>query len=177
MQLIRRGLLTIKEYALIVFLAIFILTFGISQNSIPSDSMETTLSIGDRVIVSMIPYYYRSPQRYEAVAFDGPDGEKWIKRVIGLPGETIDIIDGNIYIDGNYLDESSYLVVLGNSTPDSRYDGVEFPYTIPEGTYFLLGDNRFASYDCRYIGAVREEEITGKAIYRIFPFNRLGSIQ
>lgn len=177
MQLLRKGLLSVRDYGIVIFLAVFILTFGICQNSIPSDSMETTISIGDRIILTMLPYYYRSPKRYEVVAFNGPDGEKWIKRVIGLPGETIEIVEGNIYVDGCYLDESAYLNVLGNSTLDPRYEAITFPYTVPEDTYFLMGDNRFASYDCRYIGAVREEEITGKVILRVFPFEKWGQIE
>ncbi|MBQ1274052.1 MAG: signal peptidase I [Cellulosilyticum sp.] len=170
-------LVEIKEMIIVIFLVVFMMTFVISQNAIPSGSMIPTLNIKDRLIVSMLPYYYRSPQRGEMVVFNGPDGEKWIKRVIGLPGETVDIKEGNIYINGEPLDESSYLPEEGVSDPNPILTpAMTYPYVIPEGCYFLLGDNRLESYDCRYIGVIPEEEITGKAIYRIYPFKDMGSL-
>lgn len=167
----------IKEIAIIIFCVVFMMTFVMSQNKIPSGSMIPTLNIKDRLLVSMIPYYYRSPKRGEMVVFNGPDEEKWIKRVIGLPGEVIDIQDGNIYINGDYLDESTYLLENGISMLNPILETVvTYPYTIPQGHYFLLGDNRLESYDCRYIGAIQEEEITGRAIYRVYPLNQLGKL-
>ena len=128
-------------------------------------------------MVSMLPYYYRSPKRGEIVVFDGPDGEKWIKRVIGLPGEVIDIIEGNIYIDGKALDESVYLNEAGISSLNPVLTTVvTYPYTIPENHYFLLGDNRLESKDCRYFGPVPEEDISGMAVYKIYPFSQAGKI-
>ena len=175
MEKIRQALISIKEEVLIIFLVVLFLTFMFSQNGIPSNSMETTLGVGDRIIVSMLPYYYRNPERYEIVVFNGPDGKKWIKRVIGLPGETIDICEGKVYVDGTQLVED-YLPGEGDSTPDPMLMAVSFPYTVPEGKYFLMGDNRFASYDCRYIGAIDEKEITGKPLLRIFPFNKISKL-
>lgn len=176
MQNLKGIIISMKENLLLFFLVVFFFTFVLSQNSIPSDSMETTIGVGDRIIVSMLPYYYRSPQRGEIVVFNGPDGKKWIKRVIGLPGETIDIREGNIYIEGEKLQEWAYLPEEGLSACDPRFEDVGFPYTIPEESYFLMGDNRLASWDSRYIGAVSEEEVTGKAMIRIYPFNKVGSI-
>lgn len=168
----------IKEVIIVVFLVVFVMTFVMSQNKIPSGSMIPTLNIDDRLIVSMIPYYYRSPKRGEIVVFNGPDGNKWIKRVVGLPGETIDIQDGNIYIDGEALDESAYLSEDGISNLNPILSTVvSYPYTIPESYYFLLGDNRLESNDCRYIGPIQENEITGKAMYKVYPFNEIHYLQ
>ena len=170
-------LIEIKEIAIAIFGVVFFMTFVMSQNKIPSGSMIPTLNVEDRLVVSMLPYYYRAPKRGEMVVFNGPDQEKWIKRVIGLPGEVVDIQDGNIYIDGKLLDESAYLAEAHISTLNPILDTqISYPYSIPEESYFLLGDNRLESYDCRYIGAIDEEEITGKAIYRIYPFSQMGKL-
>lgn len=159
-------------------MAIWIMTFIVSQNKIPSGSMIPNLNIGDRLFVSMLPYYYRLPERNEVVVFKGVDGKKWIKRVVGLPGEVIDIVEGDIYINGQYLDESAYLDEKGISALNPVVDSeISFPYIIPEGYYFLMGDNRLESYDCRYFGPIEEEEITGKALYRIYPFSMRGIIR
>lgn len=173
----RAIIVEIKEMLAVVLIVIFMMTFLISQNRIPSGSMIPTLNIEDRLFVSMIPYYYRSPIRGEIVVFDGPDGHKWIKRVVGLPNEVIDIQNGNIYINGERLDETAYLNEEGISALNPIISTqISFPYTIPEGHYFLLGDNRLESNDCRYIGPIAEEKITGKAVYRIYPFDEMGSL-
>lgn len=173
----KRILIEIKELLVFFLSAILVLTFIISQNKIPSGSMIPTLNINDRILVSMIPYYYRSPQRGEMVVFNGPNGFKWIKRVVGLPGETIDIQDGKVYIDGSPLDESAYLEEQDISGLNPTLETVvSYPYTIPKGQYFLLGDNRLESYDCRYIGPIEEKDITGKAVYRVYPFDNIGAL-
>lgn len=176
-QQVKKWLIEIKELGCMCFLGIFIMTFIVSHNSVPTSSMMPTLNIKDHLMVSMLPYYYRSPKRGEIVVFDGPDGEKWIKRVIGLPGEVIDIIEGNIYIDGKALDESVYLNEAGISSLNPVLTTVvTYPYTIPENHYFLLGDNRLESKDCRYFGPVPEEDISGMAVYKIYPFSQAGKI-
>ncbi|MBE6023638.1 MAG: signal peptidase I [Cellulosilyticum sp.] len=177
-SILKNFLIEIREIVIVVFTVAFIMTFIISQNKIPSGSMIPTLKVQDRLLVSMLPYYYRGPNRGEIVVFNGPDGNKWIKRVIGLPGETIDIQEGNIYINGSLFDESKYLNEQAISTLNPTLSTkISYPYTIPEDSYFLLGDNRLESYDCRYIGAIREEEITGKAFYRIYPFRSIGQLE
>lgn len=174
---IKQWLIELKELIIVIFIAVWMMTFVVSQNKIPSGSMIPTLAIKDRILVLMLPYYYRLPERGEIVVFNGPDEKKWIKRVIGLPGETIDIREGNIYVNDVLLDETSYLTETHISSLNPVVvSEVSFPYTIPPEHYFLLGDNRLESYDCRYFGAVSEKEITGKAIYRVYPFSNQGVI-
>ncbi|MBP3887569.1 MAG: signal peptidase I [Cellulosilyticum sp.] len=176
-QRLKKILIELKEMTVMIFCIVLFMTFIMSHNKIPSGSMIPTLNIEDRLIISMLPYYYRAPQRGEMVVFNGPDEEKWIKRVIGLPGETVEIKDGNVYINDEILDESTYLSEKGISGLNPILDTVvTYPYTIPEDCYFLLGDNRLESYDCRYIGAISQKEITGKAIYRVYPFNQIGKL-
>ena len=175
---IKKIIVEVKEIVMLVFAIILFMTFIISQNKIPSPSMVDTLRIGDRLLVSRLPFYYRLPQRGEIVVFNGPDGKPWIKRVVGMPGEIIDIKEGNIYINDTYFDETAYLQEMGVSELDpSEPTVVQYPYTVPKGHYFLMGDNRLESKDCRYIGAISEEDITGKALLKVYPFNEIGMLK
>ncbi len=138
---------------------------------IPSGSMENTLQIGDRVFGLRTAYWFSEPERGDVVMFDYPDNETvlYVKRIIGLPGETIEIIDGNVYIwkdsEGNekmkldepYLKESAI--------------GSYGPYTVPEDCYFMLGDNRNNSWDSRKwnIKYVHKDKIQCKAWFRYKP--------
>lgn len=175
---IKRVIVEVKEITMPVFAVILFMTFIISQNKIPSPSMVNTLRVGDRLLVSRVPFYYRSPERGEIVVFNGPDGKQWIKRVVGMPGEVIDIKEGNIYINDTYFDEMAYLQEVGISALNP-YEStvVQYPYTVPEGHYFLMGDNRLESNDCRYIGAIADEDITGKALFKVYPFSEMGVLK
>lgn len=141
--------------------------FIIVNARIPSASMEPTIMTGDRLIGNRLAYIKDNPQRGDVVIFLYPDNEKelFIKRVIGLPGETVNIRAGKVYINDSEepLDESAYLV----STPLGDFG----PYTVPEGAYFMMGDNRNNSMDSRYWNQkyVYKDKILGKAWARYFP--------
>lgn len=165
----------IKELILAVLLALLFTSFIVSHNKIPTESMVDTINIGDHMLTNMLPYYYRDPYKGEIVVFKQGE-ERWVKRVIGEPGETIDIQEGNVYINGVRLNELEYLSEEGISTP-SFPTSIIFPYTIPEGEYFLMGDNRPASGDSRYIGSVKRENIYGKGWVKIYPLNQLGLLK
>ena len=137
------------EYVkMIIFVVVFVLVvnnFLIINAKIPSESMENTIMTGDRIFGNRLAYLLGDPERYDIVIFRYPDDESqlFIKRVIGLPGETVEIIDGKVYIDGSEtpLDDS-----FTPETPTGNYG----PYTVPEGCYFMLGDNRNNSRDSRF---------------------------
>jgi len=173
---LKSGIEYIKELVLIVLVALLFTIFIISHNKIPTSSMVSTINEGDHVLTNMIPYYYRDPAYGEIVVFKRDNGESWVKRVIGRPGDTIDIIDGMVYRNGEKLDESFYLAEDTTSEPLGG-DAIEFPYTVPEDSYFLMGDNRIYSYDCRYLGAIKRADIYGKAWVKIYPFNEIGVLQ
>ena len=141
--------------------------FIIVNAKIPSASMEPTIMTGDRLIGNRLAYLNEDPQRGDIVIFLFPDNEKeyFIKRVIGLPGETVEIRAGKVYINDSEepLDESSYLVV----TPIGDFG----PYVVPEGAYFMMGDNRNNSMDSRYWNRpyVYRDKILGKAWARYYP--------
>ena len=177
---IKHGIEFSKELILAVLMALLFTFFIVSHNKIPTSSMVSTINVNDHILTTMIPYYYRDPAYGEIVVFkhEGPDKvESWVKRVIGLPGDVIDIREGNVYVNDVKIDESRYLASEGISDPYMGSNHVEFPYTVPENSYFLMGDNRPQSQDCRYIGAVSRDKIYGKGWIRIYPFNQIGILK
>lgn len=180
---------TFREYAeaaaIAVLLALFIRTFVVQAFKIPSGSMEPTLLVGDHILVNKfiygvkIPYVrttlipVREPDREDVVVFIYPEDESkdFIKRVIGLPGDTISIQGTKLFINGEPFEDR-----YGFFTASSRDSRIEKSYnfgpvTVPEDHYFVMGDNRDHSYDSRFWGYVPEESIKGKAfiIYWSWP--------
>ena len=154
-----------------VVVVVFIVNNVLLINAkIPSESMEDTIMTGDRIFGNRLAYINKDPQRFDIVIFKYPDDETqlFIKRVIGLPGETVDIRDGKVYIDGSEtpLDDSF--------TPEPP-QGDWGPEVVPEGSYFMLGDNRNRSKDSRFWTNtfVKKEKILGKAVLRYFPSPKL----
>ncbi|WP_058485547.1 signal peptidase I [Defluviitalea phaphyphila] len=161
----------IKDILIAIIIAIFIRQFVLAHTIIPTGSMIPTIQINDHIIVNKLYYLFNEPKRGDIVVFH--DDVDIIKRVIGLPGETIDLKDGKVYINDKPLEED-YL----NGPMDTDIKGIlEFPYKIPEGTYFVMGDNRNISQDSRYIGPIRREQIFAKAGLRIWPLKSFGFIK
>ena len=153
-----------------VILALLIDTFVIVNAQIPSGSMENTIMTGDRVFGNRLAYKFSDPKRFDIIIFKYPDDESqlFIKRIIGLPGETVEIHDGNIYINGSDTP-------LEDVDIKEPMEGSFGPYTVPEGCYFVMGDNRNNSRDSRYWENtfVSEDEILGKAVFRYWPLNKM----
>ncbi|MBQ6574609.1 MAG: signal peptidase I [Lachnospiraceae bacterium] len=153
--------------AISALLAFCLDKFIIVNAKIPSASMEPTIMTGDRLIGNRLAYINEDPKRGDVVIFLYPDNEKeyFIKRVIGLPGETVEIRDGKVYINGSEepLDESAYIA----ATPLGNFG----PFNVPEGAYFMMGDNRNNSMDSRYWNQpyVYKDKILGRAWARYFP--------
>ncbi|MEL4898190.1 signal peptidase I [Crocosphaera sp. Alani8] len=157
-----------------VILAFGIRTFVAEARYIPSSSMEPTLEINDRLIIEKLSYHFREPVRGDVVVFNPTEALKaqdfndaFIKRIIGLPGETVQVREGKVYVNGEEITEK-YIA------EDPNYD--YGPVVVPEGEYLVLGDNRNNSYDSHYWGFVPKDKIIGKAFVRFWPFNRLGSL-
>jgi signal peptidase I len=141
---------------------------------IPSESMLPTLAVGDHLIVEKLSYHFAAPQRGDVIVFQAPAAlqaqnlhDDLIKRIIALPGDTVEITEGQVYINGKALREP-YLTEAPNY-------GIG-PIKVPEGQYFVLGDNRNHSYDSHYWGFISEEDIIGRAIWRYYPLPRWGSL-
>lgn len=157
----------IKEiipYIVIVLVVVLIRTFIITPVRVDGDSMKNTLKNGDILLL----YKLGSINRLDIIVLDEEkDNEKIIKRVIGLPGETVAIKKGKIYINDKVIDDE---YAYGET---SEYDKV----TLEDDEYFILGDNRLISKDSRYFGPIKENEIKGKIVFRLFPFTKIGTVQ
>lgn len=162
---------TILDYVvsigIAIIIALLINNFVLLNARIPSGSMETTIMKGDRLFGFRLSYLFSEPERGDIVIFKWPDDESvnYIKRVIGLPGETVTIRQGKVYITGTdgteFCLEEPYL----HEEPKARDFG---PYQVPEDSYFMLGDNRNNSKDSRYWQNtfVHKDQILAKAIFR-----------
>lgn len=154
-----------------VALALFCGKVLIVNANIPSGSMENTIHPGDRVIGSRLAYLGKEPQREDIIIFRFPDDESqiFIKRIIGLPGEQVQIVDGQVYIDGAKTPlEEGYL----KESPQGSFG----PYEVPEDSYFVMGDNRNNSHDSRFWEDhfVDRDEIMAKAWFQYYP--RIGLV-
>ena len=177
-----------------VVIAIVIKTFLFQAFYIPSASMDPTLKVGDRVLVNKLSYDLHDMHRGDIVVFASAPNKEWhkagiedlVKRVVGLPGETVTQCDGEkVCIDGKVLDESylpkgtpsifpSTLPKLGDGTNVCAPDSPEGGCKVPAGTIFVMGDNRTNSQDSRANGPVKESSIVGRVFLRIWPPGRIG---
>ena len=140
----------------------------IKAYKLPAASMTTTLMIGDRIIVHKNYYTNNNPQRGDVVIFPDPSdpSKDYIKRVIGLPGETIEILAKKVYINGRPLEEPYSMGAPGRGLPTDMAPSKKFgPVTVPSGKLFVLGDNRDNSLDSRHFGFVAIAALKGKALY------------
>lgn len=207
----KKGRSPVWEWVKVIIIAVciaLIINFFIIVNSVvPSGSMENTIMTGSRMIGLRLTYIFEQPSRGDVIIFKYPDdpSENFVKRIIGLPGDTVEIIDGITYVNGEELDETEYVnpnyyneltQALKNydqimetadeitkaqaeeDWEDGRYNWG--PYEVPEESYFVMGDNRNNSSDSRYwttTNYVPRGNILGKAIFVYFPFNRAGAIK
>lgn len=170
----KKGLIEVLFYIVLVFGVSFLLTTYVGQRTrVNGESMYPTLHDDDNLIVDKVSYRFSDPRRYDIIVFPYRYKDMYfIKRIIGLPGETVQILDGYVYIDGKKLDEHFFDEKIQNAALASD------PITLGDDEYFVLGDNRNASEDSRFpdVGNVRRKEIIGRAWVRIWPFERAGSL-
>ena len=143
--------------------------FIIANSRVPSASMENTIMTHDRVIGSRLHYYFEDPERGDVVIFyfhdDVTEKTYYVKRIIGMPGDVVDIRDGHVYLNGSDTPLDEPYIREPMETP------VELHYEVPEGCYFMMGDNRNYSADSRFWHNtyVRKEKIVAKVLFRYFP--------
>jgi len=148
-------------------IALVLNTFIIANSRVPSGSMETTIMTGDRVIGSRLSYHFTEPERGDIAIFHFPDDEAYyyVKRIIGLPGDVIDIKDGHVYLNGSDTPlEEPYI-------RDAMIPEVPMHYEVPENCYFMMGDNRNYSEDARRWNNtyVKRNKIVAKVLFRYYP--------
>lgn len=159
--------------AVALLLAFLITKFVAHHTSVEGSSMETTLANGDQLIVENLSYYFHDPERFDVIVFPHGENVNYIKRIIGLPGETVQIRNGDIYINGEMLDEN----YGRESIEDAGLASQEI--VLGEEEYFVLGDNRNASVDSRKeeVGTVSRSEIKGRAWFRFYPMDRASLVE
>ena len=164
-----------EAIAIAVVLALAIRTFVVQAFKIPSGSMLPTLQIGDHILVNKFIYWFTAPERGDIIVFKFPqdEGRDFIKRVIGLPGEVIEIRGKQVFIDGRPLEEP-YVIHLDAqimSNPHSPRDHFG-PVKVPEGQFFVMGDNRDHSMDSRFWGFLDLKKVKGKAFIIYWSWDR-----
>ena len=161
----------VQALALAVVISVVLNLFVVQVTEVRQRSMELTLEQNDRVLVSKLDYRFGTPQRGDIVVFNPPTDSTipYVKRVIAVGGDTIDLRDGKVYVNGKLIE---YAQTRGQPTTPQAAT-IRFPFTVPEGAIFVLGDNRQSSSDSRTFGSVPVGNIIGKVILRFWPFDRL----
>jgi len=171
-----------RDLLIAVAVALFFRAEVVEARVIPTESMVPTVLVGDRILAEKIIYRFTGAQRGDIIVFDPPFDQKssnavlaelgleedYLKRVIGLPGDVVEVKGGKVMVNGDTLTEP-YL----NGAPTYRYG----PVTVPEGKLFVLGDNRNHSYDSHYWGFVDESAVRSRAVVRWWPLNRIGMLK
>lgn len=179
----------LKTIALSGILALGIRTLVAEARWIPSGSMLPTLQINDRLIIDKVSYHFQDPKRGDVVVFSPTEALKqqdfkdaFIKRVIGLPGDTVELQGGKVYVNNQplvekYLDQGQKTIidVCNNPNHPAPYY-LSKAVTVPPNSYLVLGDNRQSSYDSRCWGLVPRENIIGRATVRFWPLHSLGGL-
>ena len=173
---VMRELLGMLVYVGIVLAITFlIITFVGQRTHVSGESMENTLDDGDQLIVDKLTYRFHDPERFDIIVlpFRYKDNTSYINRIIGLPGETVQIADGEIYINGEVLEESYGREVMQDAGLAAE------PITLGDDEYFVLGDNRNYSSDSRdpSVALIHRKEIIGRAWLRIWPLDSFGILK
>ncbi len=185
---------TLETIVTVLVLVILIRSFVGEPRWIPSSSMESTLQIGDNLIIEKVSYRFTEPKRGDIVVFYPPHhdldptlwgkftrmigffsrDEAYIKRIVGEPGDKVEVVpDEGVYINGELIEEPYKKEVFNGICRELMFCG---PMIIPEDKYYMLGDNRNDSTDSRYWGLLPEERIVGRAVFRFWPIYRIGVI-
>ena len=173
---VRRWIREILPYAVLLGAVLLFRVFILINATIPTESMENTIMTGDMVFSEKISYYLRDPEPGDIVTFQDPEipGRVLIKRCIAVGGQTVDLVDGRVVVDGVALDEPYTRGLPSEPLKTALGVEVSYPYTVPAGHLWVMGDNRTNSNDSRYFGAIDEDTLTGRAALVYWPFSNFG---
>ncbi len=162
-------------FALAIFVVVYLFLF--QPNQVKGSSMYPTFKDGQFIFTDKISYRLGKPKRGEVVVFRSPKNpdQDFIKRIIALPGETVKISGGKVYVNGTQLNEANYLDATVITGPES-YLAEDQEIVVPNGLYFVMGDNREHSSDSRDFGPVKPGEFVGKVFFRYWPVTEFGKI-
>jgi signal peptidase I len=161
----------VQALALAVVISVVLNLFVVQVTEVRQQSMVPTLMQNDRVLVSKVDYRFGAPQRGDIIVFNPPDPSAtipYVKRVIAVAGEVVDLRNGNVFVNNQQLD-----VPQAHGTTQPQAPQIAYPFTVPDGQIFVMGDNRTFSSDSRTFGPVPVGNIIGKVILRFWPFDRL----
>ena len=160
----------VQALALAVIISVVLNLFVVQVTEVRQRSMETTLLQNDRVLVSKVDYRFTSPQPGDIVVFNPTIDTQipYVKRIVAVAGETVELRDGNLYVNGRLR---FFPQAHGATLP--QMPDVKYPFKVPDGSFFALGDNRLSSQDSRTFGAQPYNRIIGKVILRFWPVDRL----
>lgn len=174
-KLLKEIIELIVYVAVVLVITFLIVTFVGQRTQVSGPSMMNTLNDGDNLIVDKISYRFTNPKRFDIIVFPYKYQEKtyYIKRIIGLPGETVQIVNGSIYINGEVLKET-----YGKEVMTSAGQAAE-PIKLSADEYFVLGDNRNNSTDSRAedVGKIKRSDIVGRAWMRVWPLSEIGILK
>ncbi len=164
-----------------VILAMLMRVFVFEVFEVPTGSMLSTIQLDDRILGEKVSYRFRQPEQGEIVTFNNPseDGTILVKRVIAVAGQTVDLVDGQVVVDGIVMDEP-YVEGRESLPITKQMPGVEpitYPYQVPEGCLWLMGDNRTNSRDSRYFGSVPVSQVTAHIVWTIWPPKDFGALK
>lgn len=176
---LRRVISLVILVVAVLLIAQLMRTFIFQAYEIPSGSMENTIETGDLVLAEKVSYNFGDPQKGDIVTFADPEipSRTLIKRVIATEGQTVDLIDGGVYVDG--IKQAEPYTLRKPSYPLQTAGGVDitYPYTVPEGKVWVMGDNRTNSQDSRFFGPIPVDSITGKAVLTYWPIGNMGLLE
>ena len=167
--------LQVIVFAVAIFLFVYLLI--LQPHKIKGDSMVPSFLNGDFLLTDKVTYRFNEPKRGDVIVFKAPpdDRDEFIKRIVGLPGEEIVILDGIIYVNGKALGEN--YIPTGTKTNAGSFASNGKRLIVPENSYFVLGDNRPHSFDSRAVGFIAKDKITGRAWFLYWPIDKLGTIE
>lgn len=157
----------ILKYAIIIIIALFIMLYVVSLQQVVGPSMNPNYYDGDLLILNKLHYRLQKPKRFDVVVIKYDEAKYFIKRVIGLPGEHVAFKDNKLYINGELVEQNFKY----EETDDFDLTKLEYD-VIPEGYYFVVGDNRPNSEDSRTIGLISKKDFIGKVMFQIWPLKR-----
>ncbi len=168
-------ILQVVIFAVAIFLFVYLLV--LQPHKIKGQSMDPTFKDGEFLLTDKVTYRFGEPKRGDVVVFKAPpdDHEEYIKRIIGLPGDTVMVQGGKVYVNGQLLNESAYLASTV-VTQSGNYAVEGKTITVPEGEYMVMGDNRPHSFDGRNFGPIKKEKFTGRAWVTYWPPQKAGVV-
>lgn len=167
-------ILEVIVFAVAIFLFLYLLV--LQPHKIKGASMEPNFPDGEYLLTDKVTYRFGEPKRGDVIVFEAPtgEGEEFIKRIVGLPGEGISVRNGKVYINGELLKES--YIPEASPTHGGNFLSENESFTVPEGNFFVLGDNRLHSSDSRSFGTITKDKMTGRAWLVYWPLKNAGSV-